>query len=345
MGFLSPLFIASIAALSTASDYIVTVNRISLEPILDTSNSFFNWTYNAALFMYENRIFIAPRLQNSTVASIYKPGPSWIGITELVYNLASDSFKVNPIVFSDILLQPVSGQPEECGVEDPRIMMNPFDQTFTMLFTAWNCTNPQLAAATTKTPLIASSWQRQGNVWTGSQAQKSSKSGSILYRDTPPHYMLWGDSGIQWASSNDGTSWTKGGPFIMMRSDNFDSNLCEGGPAPLKLSTSDYFYIYNSARSGYPSVKPGWDLQYNVGFAILNGSNPLDILYRCDDPILSPVLDWEVGNSTGTRSLTPDVVFAEGMVPYPNGQENEFLIVYGGADSVLGLAKVSVEIV
>jgi hypothetical protein len=41
---------------------------------------------------------------------------------------------------------------------------------------------------------------------------------------------------------------------------------------PLPLSDGNYLFLYNSARSGYPSNKPGYDLQYNVGWAILNGS-------------------------------------------------------------------------
>lgn len=30
------------------------------------------------------------------------------------------------------------------------------------------------------------------------------------------------------------------------------------------------FVRYNSARHGYPSKKPNWDVQYNVGYVILD---------------------------------------------------------------------------
>lgn len=92
-------------------------------------------------------------------------------------------------------------------------------------------------------------------------------------------------------------------------------------------------------------MKPNWDLQYNLGFVILNGSNPAQILQRSepDTPLFSPELDWEIGNSSvpGQVSLTPNVVFCEGMLPMP-GQPDTFIFVYGAADSVVGIGKIEV---
>jgi predicted GH43/DUF377 family glycosyl hydrolase len=45
------------------------------------------------------------------------------------------------------------------------------------------------------------------------------------------------------------------------REDHFDSALVEAGPLPLKLSDGNFLFLYNSARAGYPSPKPNWDLQ------------------------------------------------------------------------------------
>jgi predicted GH43/DUF377 family glycosyl hydrolase len=50
----------------------------------------------------------------------------------------------------------------------------------------------------------------------------------------------------------------------------FDSFLVEAGPMPLQLSDGNYLFLYNSARHGYPSKKPNWDVQYNVGYLILD---------------------------------------------------------------------------
>lgn len=117
--------------------------------------------------------------------------------------------------------------------------------------------------------------------------------------------------------------------------------MVEGGPPPLRLSDGNLLYIYNSARKGFPSPKPGYDLQYNVGWLILDGKNPTKILQRSEDPLLSPVLPWEIGYDL----LTPNVVFLEGLVPYPGRQGSDsFLGFYGAADQVVGSVRIDVSI-
>lgn len=96
-----------------------------------------------------------------------------------------------------------------------------------------------------------------------------------------------------------------------IRYDHFDSNLIESGPTPIRLKSGDFLFIYNSAQDGYSSVKPGWSLQYNLGYAILNENDPTRVVQRSNQPILSPELDWEVGN-VSDKYLTPNVVFLEG---------------------------------
>lgn len=72
----------------------------------------------------------------------------------------------------------------------------------------------------------------------------------------------------------------------------------------------------------------------NVGFVILNGTDPTQILQRSEQPIFSPELDWEI------QGLTPNVVFAEGW--FPLGSDT-FLMFYGAADTYVGAAVVSVS--
>lgn len=105
-------------------------------------------------------------------------------------------------------------------------------------------------------------------------------------------------------------------------------------------------FLYNSARkTDIPNQKPGWNLEYNLGFVILNGRDPTQVLYRSNEPIFSPELDWEkCDNKSGKWAklgLTPLVVFVEGITKI---QENRFLITYQGCDSVTSVAQVNVEI-
>lgn len=56
---------------------------------------------------------------------------------------------------------------------------------------------------------------------------------------------------------------------------------------------------------------------------------------------MSPTTPWENGNGTNPVSLTPHVVFVEGMFAVP-GTTDKFFIYYGAADSDVGAAEVTV---
>jgi len=143
------------------------------------------------------------------------------------------------------------------------------------------------------------------------------------------------------AKSNDLKKWDiLPGLYIQTRKDKFDSELVESGPHPLKLSDGNYLFLYNSARCCVPSIKPNWNIQYNVGYLILDGKDPTKILERSETPIYSPELAWEVGVGP-YLGLTPNVVFVEGWERYKN-QNNTFVAYYGAADSVMGAFKISV---
>jgi predicted GH43/DUF377 family glycosyl hydrolase len=197
----------------------------------------------------------------------------------------------------------------------------------------------RLALATTRTPQIAASWKRHGvlfSFW--------SKSGSLLIRPAPPHYLFFGDSslvpGLQWATApTPAGPWTlQSGLFLKVRPNSFDIDLVEAGPEPMLLASGNYFFVYNSAQRGHKSVKPGYDFQYNCGWAILNGSDPSQVLLRGDKPLLSPKLAWELGTPP-SLDLTPNVVFCQGIEQVGT---NRFWIYYGAADSVIGVAEVNV---
>lgn len=172
-----------------------------------------------------------------------------------------------------------------------------------------------------------------------------SKSGSLLVHNDTHRYLFFNDSSISIAQTKDLihydlTSTT----LIHTRGDHFDSALVEAGPQAIKLSDKNYLFLYNSARhTNIPNPKPGWNLQYNLGWAILNGDDPTQVLARSEQPILSPELDWErCDNSSGiwaSRGLTPLVVFIEG---WKKTAEDTFLVWYQGCDSSMGLAELKV---
>jgi hypothetical protein len=75
-----------------------------------------------------------------------------------------------------------------------------------MMYTAYNGSSILLSLAKSKTPFERNSWQKLGPVFPDYQ---NSKSGAILIRDSPPHYLFWGDSDIRVTKSDNISKWDK----------------------------------------------------------------------------------------------------------------------------------------
>ena len=78
---------------------------------------------------------------------------------------------------------------EKCGTEDPRVVQH--DGVTYLFYTAYDCNKAALSLATTRDPTDANGWTRHGPLF---PSLKWSKSGAVLIRDSPPHYMFFGDS-------------------------------------------------------------------------------------------------------------------------------------------------------
>ncbi|NLF87550.1 glycosidase [Candidatus Bathyarchaeota archaeon] len=72
---------------------------------------------------------------------------------------------------------------------------------------------------------------------------------------------------------------------------------------------------------------------YSLGIILLDPDNPERVLYRSRKPILSPKRDYE------RFGKVPNVVFSCGNVVI----DEELYLYYGAADSVIGVAKLSLE--
>ncbi|EGD79035.1 hypothetical protein PTSG_02003 [Salpingoeca rosetta] len=336
-------------------DWVVLAKRISSShPIIskDTTRGACDFPYNPALFPLptgsddgaRSRVGALVRCQNLTQPP-YTVAPS-VMCSSVIDPSGRNASQTMHIAFQEDAVF------EKCGTEDPRVVK--WGDEYFLFYTAYDCTKAMLSLAVTRTPFNASSWTRHGPLFPNA---KWSKSGAAILGRKGKQYLIWGDSALtpalHVAVSEDGIKWTNKKETILSvrKSPYFDTNLVEAGPPPLPLPHSNHLlFLYNSARQGFPSPKPGYSLQYNVGFAILNASDPSHVLQRSSQPLLSPTLPWEVGNTTAY--LTPNVVFVEGMVPAstpltdlecPRSHiaDGRFLALYGAADSAVG----SVEIV
>ncbi len=73
--------------------------------------------------------------------------------------------------------------------------------------------------------------------------------------------------------------------------------------------------------------------QYSLGLMLLDKDDPAKVLYRQDDPILTPELDWELDGQV------PNVVFSCGQVI----MGDDLYVYYAGADQSMGVAKMSMK--
>ena len=125
------------------------------------------------------------------------------------------------------------------------MVYNSQDKFYYMMYTAYNGSSILLSLAKTRNPFDRNSWTKLGPVFPSYQ---NSKSGAILIRKEPPHYLFWGDSDIRVTKSNNISSWPSIGEiFLSPRPNSFDSRLVESGPPPLVLSNGNYIFFYNSA--------------------------------------------------------------------------------------------------
>ena len=81
----------------------------------------------------------------------------------------------------------------------------------------------------------------------------------------------------------------------------FDSDSVIPGPSPLKLSDGRYLFLYNGVRStpappggggGGRNGSSPWEVA--VGWAVLDGAAPTNVLFRGPGPLLRPTASWEV---------------------------------------------------
>jgi len=208
--------------------------------------------------------------------------------------LSDGTFAPPYLVFAP---EPGNGD-EKLGTEDPRLTFDLSTGLYHLFYTCYG-NGGRLCHATTTDPTqpYPGKWTRLGAVF-----GEGTKSGALLIRPSPPHYLYWGDSHIHLAVSNDLVNFTTTNPdFIVPRGNNFDSYLVEAGPSPQLLSDGNYVFFHNSAGNG----------GYHAEYVILNGTHPDSAyLQRADTPLLSPTYDFEKGVAPAECNVA-NVVFLE----------------------------------
>jgi len=200
---------------------------------------------------------------------------------------------------------------EVCGVEDPRLTL--IDGRFQMLYTAWSPENIQVARASTTD---FRTWQRHGIAFPG----PDNKDAALFPRTVNGRYVAFHriPSSMWIASSDDLVTWGDYRKIMDPRPGCYDDlKLGAGGP-PIETELG-WLVIYHGVDH---------NRVYRLGVALLDKDDPAKVLHRPAEPVLEPEEPWELAGDV------PNVVFTCGTAELGE----DYLIYYGGADRVIGLA-------
>jgi len=216
------------------------------------------------------------------------------------------------------------------GCEDPRI--TEIDGKYYMLYTAYDGVDlPRIAMTSIKTTdFLAKKWDKWTKPVLISPQGIDDKDACILPKKIKGKYIVFHridrDISINYVDSLDyrGDKWLEYEPIIMPRPDRWDNRKV--GISSVPVETKKGWLLFYHGISDPGGI-------YKVGAALLDLKDPKKVLGRTQRPIFTPEKDYE------RKGLVHDVVFPCGSVVI----NDEVYLYYGGADRVLGVAKISLN--
>jgi len=273
--------------------------RSKLNPILRPQNSEWWKIYNpGAALDNQGHVHLFPR--------VMKQEKDWH--SRIAHAVSDDGER---FVWDKELVLVREGKDETRGLEDPRVTL--IDGAYYMTFAAYDGRQVMLHSATAKD--LNGPWRRQGPMapdfdfftsggrmvrWeqgkpveqtTQKRSYHWSKSGGLFPGRVDGRYtMLFGEFYIWLASSSDGARYeVEPAPLLRPRKGaaNFDNTFIEMGPPPI-LTEKGWLVLYHGIDEAF---------RYQLGFAMLDESNPRKVLYRSDEPIFAPREEYELGDA------------------------------------------------
>ena len=217
------------------------------------------------------------------------------------------------------------------GCEDPRVTL--LGKRIYMTYVAFDGWSPPRLALTS---ILVTDFLKKRWLWTKpvliSPPGIVDKSGCILPEKVNGKYVffhrIFPNILIDYLDdlNFDGkTKWLKGEYQIKIRDNMWDSRKIGAGAPPLKTKDG-WLLIYYGVDDKDAS-------KYHIGAMLLDLHDPTKVLHRSNHPILSPTEEYE------------NVGFKPGIA-YPCGAvivQNQLLVYYGGADSVVCVAKADLD--
>ncbi len=289
--------------ISVFTNFNMMFKRFEKNPVLnpDPSKPYESkCAYNPAAVVHERKVYLVYRAEGED-----KVSSLCLAISDDGLNFRKHDD--NPVIRPDI--------PEEKhGCEDPRITK--IGDEFYMTYTAYDGQHPErcenvYTALATSNNLVH--WERLGII------AKGIKSAAIFPEKVDGRYfMLIGGKVIHAARSDDLLEWEiDDEPFMSIREDKFDSKYVEVGPPPIFVGDHLVLFFNTADKKGV----------FHPSMAILDRNDPTKILYRADEPLMTPSEKYELEGKVG------NVIFGEGLVEL-NGR---MFYYYGGADTCVGV--------
>ena len=223
------------------------------------------------------------------------------------------------------IMGPEAGTQEGRGVEDPRIVK--IDDTYHMLYTGYGARfkgDFRICRATSKNLI---DWEKQGMV-----LDEPNKNASLFPKKINGKYYLLHrrEPNIWLAESTDMKTW-ENHQIIMEPKEDSSWEKYKVGIAGAPVETDfGWILVYHAVSN---KDIDGVNGTYSLGIAVLDKEDPSKVLFRQEEPILEPELEWEI------NGMVPNVVFSTGNII----KDNQLYIYYCGADTVIGVATGDID--
>ncbi len=215
------------------------------------------------------------------------------------------------------------------GVEDPRLTK--VDDKFYMTYVAFDgATPPRVALTSIKVDdFIARKWDKWERPRLISAPGMVNKNAVIFPEKVNGKYVVFHrvfpNVLIDFVDDLEFNDYLKGQYVITPRKNHWDSKKIGAGAPPIKTKDG-WLFIYQSV--GYQDSS-----RYKIGAMVLDKNDPTKVLYRCNEPLISPDMPYEnEGHKAG-------VVYPCGAVV----KDDNLFVYYGGADTVVCAASENLD--
>lgn len=264
--------------------------------------------FNAAAFLADKRIHILYRAMGND------------GISRLGYAATSDGYYINERLPFPVF-EPINNA-EKNGCEDPRLTL--LDDKLVMAYTALQECDYHLIYQISLTSIAVKDFLTKQWKWADRRLPFPgirNKDAVIFPRRIDGKYIMFHriEPDICSTRSDDLQRWCDIKSVMRPRIKNWDCWKVGAAGSPIELNEG-WLLIYHGVN---------FEKIYSLGVALLDKYDPEIVLYRSEKPILTPTEDYE------RFGKVPNVVFSCGNIL----MDDQLLIYYGGADSVLCVAS------